>query len=94
MSVDTEQNKHFMKVGLNKVKKYRVFGTAVVTICIDVSAPNELTEEEIYRLAKKRFRGIHSYAGNGGDDKLVGVEGESERIFADEPPVFDDFAEV
>ena len=74
-------------------KKYRVFGRTTVTVSMIVSVPDgrELTEEEIYKRAKKHFRGIKSYLGNGGDDKLIGVDGETETIAADEDPVFDDF---
>ena len=74
-------------------KKYRVFGHATVTVSMIVSTPDgrELTEEEIYKRAKKHFKGIKSYMGNGGDDKLIGVDGETETIMADEAPIFDDF---
>lgn len=74
-------------------KKYRVFGHASVTVSIVVSAPDgrELTEEEILKRAKKHFNGIRSYIGNGGDDKLIGVEGNTETITEDESPIFDDF---
>ena len=47
-------------------KKYRVFGHATVTVSMIVSAPDgrELTEEEIYKRAKKHFKGIKSYMGD------------------------------
>ena len=32
-----------------------------------------------------------AFVGNGGMDKLIGVEGEGETISADEAPVFDDY---
>lgn len=35
-------------------------------------------------------QGIHSYAGNGSIDKLIGVEGNKESIASDESIEFDD----
>ena len=43
--------------------------------------------------AGKKFGGIMAFVGNGGMDKLIGVEGEGETISADEAPVFDDYME-
>lgn len=39
------------------------------------------------------FGGICSYCGNGGIDKLIGVDGEYDTIEADESVEFDDAAE-
>lgn len=74
------------------MKKIRVFGHATVTVStvIEVRDDTDLTEKEIFTRAKKKFGGIHSYLGNGGDDKLIGVEGSCDTIAADEPVVFDD----
>ena len=47
----------------------------------------------IYARAGKKFGGIMAFVGNGGMDKLIGVEGEGETISADEAPVFDDYME-
>ena len=38
-------------------------------------------------------RNLEAFVGNGGMDKLIGVEGEGETISADEAPVFDDYME-
>lgn len=75
------------------MKKIRVFGHATVTVStlITVRDGTELSEKEIYRRAKRKFGGIHAFLGNGGDDKLIGVEEENETIAADEPVVFDDY---
>lgn len=67
--------------------KFTVLGNTQVTVSIQVEANNE---EEAYEKAKKQFKGIHAYVGNGGIDKLIGVEGKYETIAADEPVTFDD----
>jgi len=69
------------------MKKYNVFGNASVTVCVTVEAENE---ESAMKKAKKKFGGISSFFGNGGTDKLIGVNGDNESIFADEPVQFDD----
>lgn len=75
------------------MKEIRVFGHTTVTVStvIKVRDNTKLTEKEIYARAKKKFSGIRAYLGNGGDDKLIGVEGGDNTIAADEGVVFDDF---
>lgn len=77
------------------MKKIRVFGDAVVTVsCVIYVRDNtQLSQKEIFRRAKKKFNGIHEYIGNGGYDKLIGVEGDEETIAADEPVEWADFME-
>ena len=77
------------------MREIRVFGHAQVTVSvvIRVRGDAELTEKEIFQRARRKFGGIHSYLGNGGDDKLIGVENRNEAISADENPKFDDYAE-
>ena len=48
-------------------------------------------EEKIFKKAHKAFRGISAFFGNGGSDKLIGVQGSNDTIAADEEVVFDDF---
>lgn len=67
--------------------KYTVMGNTQVTVSITVNAKNP---EEAMKKAKKKFAGIHSYLGNGGDDKIIGVENKNETIAADEPVIWDD----
>ncbi len=67
--------------------KFTVLGNTQVTVSVQVEADSE---KEAYEKAKKQFKGIHAYVGNGGTDKLIGVEGEHETIAADEPVTFDD----
>lgn len=77
------------------MREIRVFGHAQVTVSvvIRVRGDAELTEKEIFQRARRKFGGIHSYLGNGGDDKLIGVENRNETISADENPKFDDYTE-
>lgn len=70
--------------------QYRVFGHTVVDVSTVVEAESE---EEVIEVAQREFEGINSYCGNGGDDKLIGVEGEYETIAADNYVVFDDAQE-
>ena len=69
------------------LKKYIVTGNSSVTVSINVYAENE---EEAMEKAASQFKGIRAYAGNGGFDKLIGVEGSGESISADCPVEFDD----
>ena len=69
---------------------YRVFGHTVVNVSTIVEAESEA---EAIEVAQREFEGIDSYVGNGGDDKLIGVEGENETIAADDYVVFDDAQE-
>lgn len=66
-------------------------GTVTVSTVIKVRDNTELTEKEIIARAKKKFGGISSFCGNGGDDKLIGVRGPDDTIAADEEVVFDDY---
>ena len=77
------------------MKKIRVLGHAMVTVSVllEVEDDKELNEQELYAQARRSFGGFIDYAGNGGVDQLIGVEGEDETISADEMPVFDDYQE-
>lgn len=59
---------------------YEVTGTCTITVKKRVLAnsPEEALEKVI-----NTFNGINEYCGNGGDDKLIGVENRSESVFAD-----------
>lgn len=87
----------FQKGKVRTGKKYRVFGTVpvVVSCVVDLSncSAQEITEEKLFSLAAKQFGGIKAYLGNGGEDKLIGVEKTEETIAADEQPKFDDYME-
>lgn len=84
------------------MKQYRVFGTAEVTVSCLVSVKEETlakinNEDDLRKLlvrkARKKFGGIHEYIGNGGSDKLIGVENDYESVAADSEVEFDDFLE-
>jgi len=69
-------------------KKYRVFGHTTVTVTVEVEAD---TEEDAYRAANEQLAGLSSFLGNGGDDKLIGVEEPDQTVAADEDIVYDDY---
>ena len=71
-------------------KKYIVLGHTTVTVAVEVTANDE---EEAMGIARKKFGGVTAYAGNGGRDKLIGVDGENESIYSDERVKFDDVME-
>ncbi len=61
------------------MKKYQVMGTATITVYKEVWAANE--EDAIDR-ASNELQELTPYCGNGGYDKLIGVEGSNESIEA------------
>ena len=71
-------------------KKYDVHGTVPVVVHMTVEAENGKQAMEI---ATRKFKGIHEYMGNGGSDKLIGVEGKDESITIDGNVEFDDWTE-
>ena len=70
--------------------KFDVHGTVPVVVHIAVEADNG---EEAIKIANKKFGGVREYAGNGGMDKLIGVEGFNESITIEGTPEFDDYTE-
>jgi hypothetical protein len=58
-------------------KIYEVRGTVVIEVLKRVKAHNE---EQAMELAENLFGGITAYCGNGGTDKLIGVDNDSESI--------------
>lgn len=64
------------------MKKYRVYGTTTVTVTKEVWANNE---DEALEKAYGKLSCLTAYCGNGGYDKLVGVEEDDETV-----EVFDD----
>lgn len=60
--------------------EYLATGKAEVSVYIRIEAESE---EEAIEKANDEFSGITSYAGNGGTDKLIGVDGMDESIDAD-----------
>ena len=70
---------------------YRVYGHTTVTVVVEVKANSE---EEAYKAASDQRRCLDAYAGNGGMDRLIGVDGEDESVSADEEIVYDDIEKV
>lgn len=64
------------------MKKYKVEGTTVVTVCKEVWANSE---EEALEKAREQLSELNEYCGNGDCNSLVGVENEGESV-----AVFDD----
>ena len=69
------------------MKKFRVMGTTVVTVCKEVWANSE---SEAYDKASSELSSLTEYCGNGGIDKLIGVEGDDESVAADGYIEYDD----
>jgi hypothetical protein len=59
------------------MKKYRVHGVVEVEVTKEVWANNE---DEAYEKAYNQLSYLTEYAGNGGWDKLVGVDGHDESV--------------
>lgn len=59
------------------MKKYRVYGTATVTVTKEVWANNE---DEALEKAYDALPCLTAYCGNGGYDKLIGVEEDDETV--------------
>ena len=60
---------------------YEVRGTYTITVLKRVKANDE---QEALELAERHFSGITEYCGNGGYDKLVGVDNDSESVEAED----------
>lgn len=69
------------------MKKYRVCGTTTVTVYKEVWANNE---EEACEKAYQQLDSLTEYCGNGGCDKLCGVDGHDESVSADDFIHYDD----
>jgi ribosomal protein L37AE/L43A len=59
------------------MKKYRVLGVIEVVVAKEVWAHSE---EEAYNKAANQLSTLESYLGNGGCDKLIGVDGADESV--------------
>lgn len=73
------------------MKLYRVCGTTTVTVYKEVWANDR--DEAIDR-ASNELTGLTEYCGNGGYDKLIGVEGDDESVSADGYIEWDDIEEL
>lgn len=73
------------------MKWFRVFGHTQVGVVVTVRAENEAAAIE---KAGEQLEALTAYCGNGGSDKLIGVDGEHQSIFADDEIVYDDTMEL
>ena len=62
------------------MKKYKVYGSYTITVMKEVWANDE---DEAFNKADEKFGGVIEYVGNGGSDKLLGVDGYDESVAAD-----------
>jgi len=60
--------------------KFRVTGKTTVEVTIEVEADSIEHAKEV---AYDELCGLQCYVGNGGMDKLIGVDGETETVSAD-----------
>lgn len=60
------------------MKKYAVHGVVEVEVIKEVWAHSE---EEAYEKAANQLTSLTEYCGNGGDDRLIGVEEDGESVF-------------
>ena len=59
------------------MNKYKVYGTAIVHVTKEVWANSE---EEAYEKASDQLAILECYCGNGGYDRLIGVENDGESV--------------
>lgn len=69
------------------MKKYRVCGTTTVTVYKEVWANDE---DEAIDKANDELSSLTAFCGNGGIDKLIGVDGYDESVSADDYITWDD----
>jgi hypothetical protein len=73
------------------MKKYKVCGTTTVTVYKEVWANNE---DDAYRKAENELNSLTEYCGNGGYDKLIGVDGSDESVATYDNIYYDDIEEI
>lgn len=74
------------------MKKVRVFGHVNVVVTTVVEVEDDATEDDILKAANNQFTGVHQLVGNGGVDKMIGVDGDEDTIMVDESVEFDDIS--
>jgi hypothetical protein len=73
------------------MKKYKVYGTVTVCVTKEVWANNE---DEAREKAYDQLSCLTAYCGNGGGDKLVGVDGDDESVDTFEDIAYDEVEEL
>lgn len=66
--------------------RFRVYGYTTVTVVVEVEADSE---QEAYEVALDQRNTLNAYVGNGGMDKLIGVDGDEESVSADDEIKYD-----
>ena len=69
------------------MKLYKVYGTTTVSVVKEVWANSE---DEAYDKAQNQLESLTEYCGNGGYDKLIGVDGEGESVACYDSIYYDD----
>ena len=69
------------------MKLYKVYGTTTVSVVKEVWANSE---DEAYDRAQNELESLTEYCGNGGYDKLIGVDGEGESVACYDSICYDD----
>lgn len=76
--------------------KYHVYTDVIVSVGIEVVVPDSDSDSELvaaFKKAQEKFGGLQGYCGNGGVNKLIGVQGRTESIHCDNTKVNFQFAE-
>lgn len=73
------------------MKKYKIYGMVTVNVTKEVWANNE---DEAFEKAREQLPCLTEYCGNGGYDKMVGVEGDGEAVETFEDIAYDDWEEL
>ena len=71
--------------------KYKVYGTVTVCVTKEVWANSE---DEAYDRAQSELDTLTEYCGNGGYDKLIGVDGEDESVAVYDSITYDDIEAI
>jgi hypothetical protein len=69
------------------MKLYKVYGTTTVSVVKEVWANSE---DEAYDRAQNELESLTEYCGNGGYDKLIGVDGDGESVACYDSICYDD----
>ena len=71
--------------------RYKVFGHTTVTVTTEVNADSSA---DALIKASEELDSLIAYTGNGGMDKLLGVEGDCDTASADESIEWNDYEEL
>ncbi len=69
-------------------RKFRVYGRTTVNVIVEVCAKDG---DDAMKKAYEILPSLIEYAGNGGTDKLVGVEDDDHSVSVDDYITYDDY---